>query len=390
MPELADPDGRRLKRIGLLAAAIALAIAAIGIGLRWRSTRALRAEAAGNDVLQVAVITPARGGKGEDITLPGAIQAFNSAPIYARTNGYVRRWLVDIGDTVRAGQVLAVLDAPEVSQQLAQARANYGTALANQRLSRSTAARWQSLLAKDAVSRQEYDEKQGDLAAKSAVANAQLANVRQLEAQYGFTRITAPFAGTVTSRSAQIGALVTAGTAASQPLFTVSDVHRLRIYVRVPQNYSAAIRPGLTASVTVPEYAGRTFAATVVRAAGAVDVQSGAMLVELQTDNAGHALKPGAYAQVNFRNAAGGTSLHLPGSAVMFGEKGSSVAIVGPDNRVAIRPVTIGRDEGRTVEIRSGLSGRERVVDTPPDIIQDGDKVSIVARETEKAGGGDG
>ena len=389
MPDFADPEGRRLKRIGVIALLIVLVIVAIGIGLRLRSVRALKAEAARNDVLQVTVVKPTRGGKGEDVSLPGTIQAFNSAPIYARTNGYVRRWLVDIGDPVRAGQVLAILDAPEVSQQLAQARANYGTALANQRLSRSTAARWQAMLAKDAVSRQEYDEKQGDLAAKSAVANAQLASVRQLEAQYGFTRITAPFAGTVTSRSAQIGALVTAGTAASQPLFTVSDVHRMRIYVRVPQSYSAQVRPGLTANVVVPEYAGRTFAATVVRSAGAVDPQSGSMLVELQADNAGHALKPGAYAQVGFSNTAGNTGLHLPGSAVIFGEKGASVAIVGADDRIDIRPITIGRDEGKTVEIRAGLTGNERVVDTPPDIIEDGDKVSVIARPKEKAGGRD-
>ena len=390
-PKDRDSEARRLRRIGIVAAIIALVIVAIGIGMRMRATSRLTTDAKENDVVSVAVVKPTRGGKGEDVNLPGQIQAYNSAPIYARTNGYVRRWLVDLGETVRPGQVLAILDAPEVSQQLEQARANYNTALANQRLSRSTATRWQAMLAKDAVSKQEADEKQGDLAAKTAVAGAQLANVRQLEAQYGFTQIRAPFAGVITSRTAQIGALVSSGTAATQqPLFTVSDVHRVRIYVRVPQSYSAQIHPGLDGAISVPEFPGRTFKATVVRSAGAVDPASGSVLVELQADNSDRALKPGAYSQVAFKAASTSASLHIPGSAVIIGEKGSSVAVVGADDVVTVKPVTIGRDEGKTVEIKLGLTGQDRVIDTPPDTIATGDKVRIVAAPKAGGGGNDG
>ncbi len=207
----------------------------------------------------------------------------------------MRRWLVDIGDPVKDGETLAILDAPEVDQQLAQARADYRTALAEQNLAKTTSERWRTLLAKDAVSQQEADEKAGDFAAKTAVANAQAANVRRLSALQGFTRLTAPFAGVVTSRSAQIGALVTAGSASSQPpLFTVSDVRRMRTYVRVPQGFSAQVHPGVHATMTLPEYPGRTFNAEVTRTARAVDQQSGTVLVELQSDNADRALEPGA------------------------------------------------------------------------------------------------
>jgi len=366
-----------MKRVGIGAAIVALAIVAGGLAVRARADHDARSVAEANGTPTVAVVRPQRDGTGGNLVLPGNVQAFNSAAIYARTNGYVRRWLADIGDGVSAGQTLAIIDAPDVEQQLAQARADYQTALANRGLARSTAVRWSALLKQDAVSKQEADEKNGDLAAKNALANASLANVKRLEALQGFTRITAPFSGVVTSRSAQIGALIVAGTAASAPLFTVSDVHRMRIYVRVPQLYSAQIRQGMHATLTLPEYPGRRFDAVLTRTADAVDVQSGTVLVELQADNGDRALKPGAYAQVSFPLAAGTGSVHLPASALIFGEKGMSVAVVGSDDRVRIRPVTVGRDEGSTVEVLTGLSGGERVIDTPPDALANGDKVRV-------------
>lgn len=213
------------------------------------------------------------------LTLPGSLQAYNSAAIYARTTGYIRRWLVDIGDPVPAGQTLALLDAPEIEQQVAAARAQLQTARANRALAASTAVRWRDLLAKDAVSKQETDEKLGDLAAKSAIADAASAELRRLGAVQGFTRLNAPFAGVVTSRSAQIGALVTVGTSASVPLFTVAELARIRVYVRVPQSYVGDVRDGMHATLTVPEHPGRTFDVTLVRDAGAVDPQSGTMLI---------------------------------------------------------------------------------------------------------------
>jgi len=387
MSDLSDPrtidsppsDSRSLKRFGIGAGVAAIVIVIAGISIRSGATRDLAAVSAEASIPTVTVILPDRTGSTDPLVLPGNVQAFNSAPIYARTNGYVRRWLADIGDRVGAGQSLAILDAPEVDQQLAQAEADYQTALANQRLARTTAARWSGLLKQDAVSKQEADEKAGDLAAKSAVANGELANVKRLRALQGFTRLTAPFAGTVTSRSAQIGALVVSGTAAAQPLFTVSDVHRMRIFVRVPQIYSAQVRPGLHATMSLPEYPGRSFDAVLTRSAGAVDGQSGTVLIQLLADNADGALKPGAYAQVSFPITGAVGGMRVPASALMFRDKTPTVATVDARGRVTIKTVTIGRDQGSSVEITTGLTGQERIVDSPPDAIDTGDMVKAVA-----------
>ncbi len=376
-------DRRTLRRVAIGAGVIAIAIVGIGIATRSSATRELATTAGEVTIPTVSVILPTAGGAGDALVLPGNVQAFNSAAIFARTNGYVRRWLADIGDRVGAGQTLAILDAPEIDQQLAQADADYQTALANQRLAGTTARRWSAMLAQDAVSRQETDEKAGDLAAKSALANAALANVKRLKALQGFTRLSAPFAGVVTSRSAQIGALVVSGNAAAQPLFTVSDVHRMRIYVRVPQGYSAQVREGMQAKVTLPEYAGRTFAATLTRSAGAVDAQSGAVLVELQAENGDGALKPGAFAQVSFPVDGAVSGVKVPGSAILYGDKGPTIATVDAGGRVTVKSVMIGRDEGNVVQISSGLARGDRVIDTPPDAIRTGDRVKV-----QKAGKG--
>jgi RND family efflux transporter MFP subunit len=363
-----------LKRVGIGAGIAALAIVAIGIGARVSADRKLDDVAADNGVPSVAVIKLASGGAGSDLTLPGNVQAFNSAALYARTNGYVRRWMVDIGDDVRTGQTLAVIDAPEVDQQLAQAQADYQTAAANQNLARTTSVRWDAMLQKDAVSKQEADEKRGLYAANSALANAQAANVKRLRALLGFTRIEAPFSGVVTARTTQIGALVSVG--GGQPLFTISDVHRMRTYVRVPQGYSGQIHPGMHAKLTVPEYPGRSFDAVLTRTAGAVDPGSGTVLMELQTDNPDRALKPGGYAQVAFPLKATG-AYTIPASALIVRETGTSVAAVDAGNRIRIRPITIARDDGSTIEIATGLTGHERIVDAPPEAISEGDLVRI-------------
>jgi RND family efflux transporter MFP subunit len=383
VPDASPP--RSLAKYGAGAAAIALAIVAIGIGSRVHADHRLAAIAAEDAVPTVTVIRPDKAGTGNELALPGNIEGFNSAALHARTNGYVRRWLVDIGDQVRAGQTLAIIDAPEVDQQLAQARAAYQTAAANERLARTTARRWDTLLAKDAVSRQEADEKRGDLAAKAALADAASAQVRQLQAQLGFTQIRAPFAGVVTSRSAQIGALTVAGSAASQPLYTIADVDRLRIYVHVPQGYSAQLHPGMHATLGVPEYPGRSFDAVMTRSAGAVDVSSGTVLVELYATNPDRALKPGSYAQVHFALPAN-TTVTLPASALIVREDGTLVATVGADNRIRLKPIHIARDDGATVEVSTGISGNERIVDSPPDTLANGDQVRIQAVSLAKAG----
>lgn len=375
---MSDLSDRNLRRYGIGAGVVALVIVAIGIGTRVSADRELASVAADNGTQAVSVIKPTRGGESDGLVLPGNVQAFNSAALYARSNGYMRRWLADIGDNVSTGQTLAIIDAPDVDQQLIAAQADYQTAAANQTLARTTAKRWEAMLAKDAVSKQETDEKRGDLAAKTALANAQAANVKRLRALQGFNLITAPFSGVVTQRNAQIGALIVAGNAAAQPIYTVADVHRMRIYVRVPQGYSGQIRQGLHANLTVPEYPGRKFDAVLTRTAGAVDPTSGTMLVELQVANGDRALKPGSFSQVEFPVHNAGT-VSLPASALMISDKGTNVAIVGADGKAQVRSVTIARDNGATVEIATGLVGNERVIDSPPDSIENGDPVRAVA-----------
>jgi len=370
-------EGSTLKKVGVIAVIVALAIVAWGLFSRWHHAHQLDSWTQAQATPQVAVITPTPAATTSGLTLPGTLQAYNSAPIYARTNGYVRKWLVDIGDDVRAGQLLAVLDAPEVDQQLAAARADLQTARANQALAQSTASRWSSLLSKDAVSKQETDEKIGDFKAKSAAANAAAANVARLSATQGFTRLVAPFAGTITSRSTQVGQLVSAQATSAQPLFTVSDISRIRIYVRVPQNASGQIHVGMHAKLALPEYPGRSFDAVLTRTADAVDPASGTVLVELQAPNGDHALKPGAYAQVTFPVSGGAAHVQLPASALIVNDKGTRVAVLGPDGKAQFRDVTVGQDYGNSIEISAGIGPNDRVIDSPPDSLNSGDPVRI-------------
>lgn len=371
------PDSGRLKRLGMIGAVVALVAAGGGIALREAHQSGLAGTAAASGVEDVAVTHPASEAAGDELVLPGQVQPWNNAAINARTNGYVRQWLADIGDRVHEGQPLAVLDAPEVDQALAQAEADYQTALANQRLAGTTARRWSQLLTQDAVSKQETDEKQGDLAAKSALANSALANVKRLRAMQGFERVYAPFDGVVTSRSAQIGALVVTGNLNAQPLFTVADIHRMRVYVHVPQIYSAMLHPGIAAVLNLPEYPSRTFTAELVRSAGAVDGQSGSVLIELQADNTDRLLKPGAFAQVHFKTSARPGTLVLPGSTILYGTAGPSVALVRQD-KVALVPVRIIRDDGNVVRVTGAISAADAVIDTPPDSIRSGQAVHVV------------
>jgi RND family efflux transporter MFP subunit len=375
---------RALRTAGIAAAVIAVGVVGAGIAARSRHERKLADWTTAQSTPTVAVIHATPAAATGALTLPANLQALNSAPIFARTSGYVRKWYVDIGDPVRAGQTLAVLDAPEIDEQLVAARAELATARANQQLAASTAARWRNMLAKDAVSKQETDEKVGDLAAKTAVANAARANVARLTYTQGFTRLIAPFGGIVTSRSTDIGALVTAGTAASTPLFTVSDVQRMRAYIRVPQSYSAQIHPGMHVTLTLPEYPGRTFDATLTRTAGAVEPASGTVLVQVEAPNPDHALKPGAYAQASFPVAGARGAVALPASALIVGENGTQVALAGGDGKAHLRTIRIGQDHGDTVEVSAGLTARDRVIDSPPDSLAEGDPVQVQAAAVKR------
>jgi RND family efflux transporter MFP subunit len=368
---------RRLKAVGVGALCVAAGIVAFGLITRVHADQNVKAWTDTQAVPVVRLASLDGGANGSNVILPGNIQAFYDAPIHARVAGYLKRWYVDIGANVKAGQVLADIDTPDLDQQLIQAKADLATAQANQHLSQITATRWAGLLAKDAVSRQDADNRDGDLQAKNALVEAAKANVQRIEAFEGFKRIVAPFDGVVTTRSTDIGALISVGGVTDIPLFTVADEKRLRIYVEAPQDDSAEIKPGMTATFTVPEYPGRVFTATVTTDARAITTQSGTLLVQLQIDNSDGALKPGDYVQVDFHLAAASGTVKAPASALMFRESGMVVATVGADGRVAIKPVTIGKDMGATVEIASGLTPSDRVIDNPSDSLRQGDLVHI-------------
>jgi len=378
-----SPVNRRLKIAATVAAGAAVLIVGAGGFSRVLANQDLKTWSEAQAIPTVTLAS-LRGGDGDaGLLLPGDVQAFTNAPIHARVNGYLKRWYVDIGAQVKAGQLLAEIDTPDLDQQLAQARADLATAKANQQLAVTTAKRWQGLLADDAVSHQEAEEKNGDLAAKTALASSAEANVKRLEALSSFKRITAPFAGVVTARNTDIGQLIAEGSPTSPPLFTVADDTRLRVYVRVPQSYTAQIQRGMTATLTVPEYPGRTFTATLKNTSGAIGAGTGAQLTELWIGNADHSLKPGEYAQVKFDLPAAAGSLKVPASAIISSHDGMSVAVVGPNNRVQIRRLTVTRDLGSSVEVAGGVTPADRVVDNPADTLQAGDLVRVAGASAE-------
>ncbi|MDB5413555.1 MAG: efflux transporter periplasmic adaptor subunit [Rubritepida sp.] len=327
-------------------------------------------------VPSVNVVQPSEV-RSRPLSLPGRLAARAEAPVYARTSGFVARRLVDIGDMVTAGQLLAVIDAPEVEQQLAAANAALTTVRAQRDLSARSAQRWNELVARNVVSQQATDERRGDLAARNAQITQAEAEVNRLRALTGFTQVVAPFDGTVTSRGTDVGALIAAGATTSVALFTITDSTKLRLYIRVPQAYAAAIRPGVTAQFTVPEHGDQTFTAELTRTADAVDVPSGTMLVQLTVDNEAGLLKPGGYAQVRLELPPTGstTQVRIPASALIFRSDGTSVAVVDDQGKVSVKPIRIGRDHGAMLDVSSGLDRAEWVINSPSDSIRSGDLV---------------
>jgi RND family efflux transporter MFP subunit len=375
----------RLKLIGIVAAVVLALIVVVGLVTRFVGGRSVEAWTADNALPTVSIIDLETSKDASNLVLPGNVQAINAAPIYARVSGYLKKWYVDIGTPVKAGQLLAEIDVPDQDQQYAQAKADYNTALANERLSAQTAKRYNMLGKANAVAPQLVDEANGDLAAKKAAALSAKANMDRLSDLTNFKRIVAPFDGIVTSRGTDVGQLVTVGTAGSTPLFTVADDSKVRIYVNVPQNYSAQIHPGMTAKFTVPDYPGQSFTAKLMANAQSVNMQSGTVLMQLQADNPDHKLKAGAYAQVSFDLPASANTIQLPASALIFNENGTSVATVGPNNRVVVKPITITRDMGTSVEIAAGLTRHDKVIDNPPDSLRAGDEVRVSKAAPEKA-----
>lgn len=396
MPDPAAPNGpstpvvthvstRRLKLGGMIAGGVAAVVVIAGLVTRVSADQGVTSWTQQQAIPTIS-LAKVEGAGERQLALPGDVQAFYTAPIHARVSGYLKRWYVDIGTPVKAGQTLADIDTPDLDQQVLQARADLATAQANQGLAATTAKRWAGLVAQDAVSKQEAEEKSGDLAAKTSLVNAARANLNRLLALESFKRITAPFDGVVTTRSTDIGALITAGGATDAALFTVADQRKLRVYVRAPQNYSALIHKGLAADITVPEYPGQTFQAVVVNSAQAVGVQSGAELVELQLDNRDGRIKSGDYAQVTFRLTSAANTIRIPVTAIQYRHNGPVVAIVGANSHVTIRPVSLSRDLGSTVEIGAGLAANDRVVDNPPEALAEGDLVRIAGASALKAG----
>jgi|KBSMisStandDraft_5_1062788.scaffolds.fasta_scaffold119708_2 RND family efflux transporter MFP subunit len=360
----------------------AIAVAFWGISTRARALSVVTTETRELAVPIVAVITAEKGAPQQDIVLPGTMQAFTDAAIYARTNGYLRKWYADIGSRVRTGQVLADIDSPEVEQQLEQARADLATADANARLAQSTAERYRDLIKTDSVSKQDLDNANGSLEAKLTAVNSAKANVRRLEQLHGFGQVTAPFDGVVTARNTDVGALIDSGSNAKE-LFHVAAVHRLRVFVNVPEIYSRAAQTGMKADLTLAEFPGRAFTGTLARTAQSIDTASRTLLTEIDVENAKGELLPGSYAEVHLKLPGAQSTYKLPVNAIIFRTEGVRVAVVGEDGKVTLQPVTIGRDYGDSLEVVSGLSGRERIIVNAPDSIEAGQAVRVAEKKAE-------
>jgi RND family efflux transporter MFP subunit len=369
-----------LKRWGRIAVIAAIVIAVLGIGWRlWKShNTATWTEEQAVPTVQVIKLKTAKSGG--NLTLPGDLQAFASAPIYAQVSGYVQKWFFDIGAHVKKGDLLAQIDPRTYEAALAQAKgalARDSATLANARVDLS---RYQALAAQNAISAQQLSTQQATVGAQAGIVDADTAQVSQASINLAYTRIIAPFDGIVTSRAVDVGNLVTVGTPASTPLFTVADQSKLRLYVRVPQNYAPYIRDGMTVNFTVPQFPGRTFHASLVASAGAVASATGTILVQFAADNSDGALQPGAYAEVKFPLPAGANGIRVPATALIFRDAGMQVATVDKTNHVKLKTVTIARDLGASVDISSGVSPKDRIIDNPADALQDGDEVKVASQ----------
>ncbi|MFM0498820.1 efflux RND transporter periplasmic adaptor subunit [Paraburkholderia caffeinilytica] len=388
-----DPAKEKRSRWVIAAVvAVILVLAAQGIWSRHDAHAALERDAEHASQTSVEVVRPQKSTAGLDLVLPGNVQAFLDTPIYARTNGYLKKWYADIGAHVKNGQLLAEIDTPEVDDQLRAARADLANANANYALAKSTADRWTDMLKSKSVSKQETDEKVGDMLAKKGTLDAARFNVARLEKTQSFQKVYAPFDGIVTARNVDVGALIDAGSSGgpAKELFHVAQADRLRVYVNVPQAYAQQVRAQQTAFLTLTETPSRHYPGTVARTSGAVDPQQRTMLVEVDVDNRNGDLLPGAYAQVHFALGASAAPFTLPGNALLFRPDGVKVATVSPQHKVKLLPVSLGTDFGTRVAIASGLQGNEQVILNPQDSIVDGAPVRIVADKAGDAVGASG
>jgi membrane fusion protein (multidrug efflux system) len=369
---------RKLGIFGLVAGIAAVLVVVTGIRAREDSDVKLKEWTDNQAIPSVAVTLPDAKALSATLDLPGRLEAYYRAPIFARVSGYLKNWSADIGAKVKAGQVIAEIEAPDLDQQLLQARADLASAEASAKLSEATLNRRRTLIASNFVSMQEIDERTADLSNKNGTVKAGQANVERLEALAGYKKITVPFDGIVTSRDTDVGALINAGGTSGPAMFVISDIKKLRVYVNVPQSYVPSIKIGAKAIITVPDYPNRTFPATVEASSQSVDVGSGTTRMQLGFDNSSGELMPGSYANVQLTLAREGVPLHIPASALIFNQNGLRVATVGADDKVLFKTITIARDLGRDIELGSGLSLDDRVIVAPPDGIADGDQVHVV------------
>jgi RND family efflux transporter MFP subunit len=375
---------RLVLAVGVL---IALILAAWGLISRHRAEAALRAETEQAAIPIVTLVAAAAEPDGQEIELPGTVQAYSEAPIYARASGYVKAWYTDIGARVRAGQVMAVLDTPDVDDQARQAQADLANAEATYDLARTTARRWLKLRRTDSVSQQDADEKAADAKAKKAALEAAAANAARLRQMQDFKRVVAPFDGVVTARLTDIGALIADGVATE--LFRVADIAKLRVFSQVPQLYASELKVGDAVDLTFAEYPGRIFKAKLARTSNALDPSSRTLLVELDLDNADGLLLPGGYTQAHFKAVSPAPRARVPASALLFRADGLHVAALAPRDMdkaapgsevaIALRSVVLGRDFGATVEIASGIAPGETILANPPDSALDGEIVRVAA-----------
>jgi len=375
--------------ITIIAVIVVIAIVVAGVVPRLRAKAALRVETNSLAVPEVQVIQPKRGSTAQEIILPGNIQAFIDAPIYARTNGYLRSWTSDIGARVKKGQLLAEIETPEVDQQLLQARADLNTAQANENLSQITFNRFEGLKNTDSVSTQDVDNAAGDFAAKKAIVDSARSNVNRLEDLQSFEKIYAPFEGVITARNTDVGQLIDSGSSGgvAKELFHIAAIRTLRVYINVPQQYSVAAKPGIVADLSLAQFPGRTFQGKLVRTANAIDLATRTLLVEVDVDNATGELLPGAFAEVHLKLPTEIPSYILPVNSLIFRAQGLQIATVDNGNRVKLVTIVLGRDFGATVEVVSGLSDADKVIVSPPDSLVDGEQVQI-AQPNQQGGSG--
>ena len=385
---------RRSRRRGLLVFIVLglgalFVVAAVGIITRERHEAALVRQTDRAAIPSVEVIAPVRGVQPEPLVLPGEIQAFYAAPIHAQVSGYVKMWYKDIGARVKAGELLAIIETPGLDQQLAQAKAALVEAQANAKLAEVTAQRWHKLLATQSVSQQDSDVKAADVEAREAQVQAARANVSRLEALEEFKKLVAPFEGIVTARRMDVGALVTADKTSEPELFEVSDIHQVRVYVKVPQAYTAQIAPGMHAKLLLPQYPDKSFDAKLMTTSNAINPTSRTELVELLADNPADELTPGTFTDVHFQLPPNPHTLRIPTSALIFQEHGLQAAVVGPDGRVELRNIRVGVDLGTEIEVVAGLNPGDRIVNSPPATLAQGDSVRIENQNTAPGGARD-